>query len=185
MPVVTKSIDQAAAHITSEGHSWSNGLGIGAGPITFAFRSTAGTDNATTFSRFSAAQIAAAEEVLDLWSDVANISFNRVGGAGYSNNATMLFANYNNPDDGAAAYAYYPDPDDTGVECAARRCVGRLEFHNATTMSRSAPAASRPCSTRSATPSVSSIRATTMPAPTSRSPMTATPNTSRTPRSTR
>ena len=115
MPVVTKSIDQAAEHITSEGHSWSNGLGTAAGPITFGFRSTAGTENAATFTRFSATQMAAAEDVLDLWSDLANVSFDRVGGTGYSNKATMLFANYNNPNDGAAAYAYYPDPDDTGA----------------------------------------------------------------------
>ena len=111
MPTVTKSIDQAAAQITGEGHSWSDGLGIAAGPITFAFRSTAtGSDNEETFSRFSATQIEAAEEALDLWSDVANISFTRVGGTGYSNNASILFANYVNPNDGAGAYAHYPIP---------------------------------------------------------------------------
>src|SRR5262245_8393617 len=110
MPSVTKSIDQAARQITRDGHSWGESLGQAFGPITFAFRSTGtGSENEDTFSRFSTAQIAAATEALNLWSDIANISFTRVGGTGYSNNATILFANYNNPDDGAGAYAHYPE----------------------------------------------------------------------------
>ena len=43
---------------------------------------------------------------MDLWSDVANISFTRVGGTGYSNNATILFANY----DKAETMARVPTP---------------------------------------------------------------------------
>jgi serralysin len=109
MPSVTKSIDQAAAHITRGGYSWSDALGQAAGPITFAFRSSgSGNENEPGFSPFTAYQMAAAEMSLDLWSDLANISFTRVGGAGYSNKATMLFGNYNLTGDGAAAHAYYP-----------------------------------------------------------------------------
>jgi len=121
-PIIHKSIDQAAAHITRDGHSWSDQLGSPAGPITFAFRSTgAGSEKEDSFSRFSTAQIAAAEEALDLWSDVANVSFSRVGGTGYSNNATILFANYDEgeEDDGAAAFAHYASPGSTASSNAA------------------------------------------------------------------
>jgi len=113
-PVITKTIDQAATHLTRSGSSWSNSLGTAAGPITFAFRSTGtGSEQEATFSRFSADQIVAAEAALELWADAANITFTRVGGTGYSNSATILFANYVDPDDGAGAYAYYPSPGAT------------------------------------------------------------------------
>ncbi len=108
-PTISKTITQAGRHITRDDRSWGGDLGDAEGPISYAFRSTGGgSENADTFSRFSAAQIAAAEEALGLWSDVANITFSRNGGSGYSNTGTMLFANYEDPDDGASAYAYYP-----------------------------------------------------------------------------
>ena len=110
-PTVSKTITQAA--ITSRGTMYPGAAtsAMSAGPISYAFRSTGtGSEHSDTFSRFSAAQIAATEEVLGLWSDVAEITFSRVGGSGYSNSATMLFANYDqgDPDDGLAAYAYHP-----------------------------------------------------------------------------
>ncbi len=116
-PFISKSIDQAAVQLTRGNRSWSDELGTPAGPITFAFRSTAAEENADSFTRFSADQITAAEEALNLWSDVANISFNRVGGTGYSNNATILFANYDEGEksDGRSAYAVPPHPDGTAA----------------------------------------------------------------------
>ena len=110
-PVITKSIDQAGHYITRENHSWGSELGTAVGPISFAFRSTAGDENADTFTQFSADQIVAAERALDLWSDVANVTFNRVG-SGYSDNATILFGNYDegDEDDGMSAYAHYAHP---------------------------------------------------------------------------
>ena len=110
-PTVSKTINQAATQITRDEESWSGDLGESAGPITYAFRSTGGgSEHSDSFTRFSAAQIAATEEILRLWSDVAEITFSRVGGAGYSNSATMLFSNYDqgDEDDGYAAYAYHP-----------------------------------------------------------------------------
>src|SRR6185436_4520288 len=124
MPSVTKSIDQAATHITRDERSWSSELGDPASRITFAFRATgAGSENEATFSRFSADQIAAAQEALGLWSDVANVTFVRnFGAAGfpsYSDNGTILFANYIGVDDGAGAYAHYPSPGATASNADA------------------------------------------------------------------
>jgi serralysin len=124
MPSVTKSIDQAAVHVTRDGHSWSSELGAPAARITFAFRATAaGSDNEATFSRFSADQIAATQQALGLWSDVANVTFVRnfgaVGFPAYSDNGTILFANYNGGDDGRGAYAHYPFPGATASDANA------------------------------------------------------------------
>jgi hypothetical protein len=67
------------------------------------------------FSRFTEAQIAAAELVLRLWSDVANITFVRVGQgavgeAAYTDQASILFGNYSSGVEGASAFAYLPSP---------------------------------------------------------------------------
>ncbi|HYD88361.1 MAG TPA: M10 family metallopeptidase C-terminal domain-containing protein, partial [Vitreimonas sp.] len=114
--------DQAALQLTRHNVSWSFDLGS---PVTvsYGFRSTAPfsmPDDTAGFSRFSAAQIAAAELALQLWSDVANITFVRVGsgttGEGaYTNNATILFSNYSSGAEGASAFAYYPWPTQTGA----------------------------------------------------------------------
>ena len=112
------TIDEAAQQLTRDGHSW-NGPGVTgtAANVTFAFRSTQPLvmpDNGAVggFNRFTEAQIEATLEALASWSDVANITFTRVGTgegeAAYSNEATMLFSNYTTGADGAAAFAYYP-----------------------------------------------------------------------------
>ncbi|MFT3726808.1 MAG: M10 family metallopeptidase C-terminal domain-containing protein [Terricaulis sp.] len=107
------SLSQIAAQITRDGNTWNTSLGTSL-TITYAFRSTApGTmPNGTGgFSRFTAVQIAAAEQALHYWAEVANITFVRVGagtsGAGaYSNNATILFGNYSTGAPDAAAFAF-------------------------------------------------------------------------------
>jgi len=116
------SWDQAAAQLTRAGVSWSFSLGQPA-TVTYGFRATAPAtmpSDTGGFSVFSAAQIAFTEALLQLWSDVANITFVRVGtgteGAGaYSNSATMLFGNYSTGAEGASAFAYYPWPTSTGA----------------------------------------------------------------------
>jgi len=70
-------------------------------------------DDTSGFSRFSTTQINATELALQSWSDVANITFTRVGSgtsgsSAYSNSATILFGNYSSGAEGAAAFAYYP-----------------------------------------------------------------------------
>jgi len=105
------SWEEAAIQISRTGASWSTAFNTPA-VVTYAYRSTApGTmpDGTSGFSRFNAAQITAAEACLAAWASVANIVFQRVNdGDGYSNNATMLFANYSSGQAGAAAFAYRP-----------------------------------------------------------------------------
>ncbi|HYC67384.1 M10 family metallopeptidase C-terminal domain-containing protein [Brevundimonas sp.] len=101
----------AGAQITRSNMSWATGLGQAA-VVTYAFRATASTmpTDTTGFSQFNNFQIAATELALAAWSDVANITFNRVTDTGsqYSDNATILFGNYASGQDGAAAFAYLP-----------------------------------------------------------------------------
>jgi Ca2+-binding RTX toxin-like protein len=103
--------DQAAAQLTRDSNGW-GGLG-NAAVITYGYRasiSPANMPNGTTgFVAFTAEQIAITEQILDLWSDVARITFVLVDdGGGYTNNATMLFANYSSGLAGASAFAYFP-----------------------------------------------------------------------------
>ncbi|TPW02563.1 MAG: sapA, partial [Alphaproteobacteria bacterium] len=118
--------DQAAAQLTRDGYTWSAVQGASV-TISYAFRSTEPVtmpEGVGGFVRFNAAQIAAAEAALALWSDVANITFVRVGsgtsGEGaYANNATILFANYTTETDSAAGFAYLPSPGQTAASNAA------------------------------------------------------------------
>ena len=105
------SSTDAGAQITRTNQSWSSALGTAA-TVTYAFRdsvTTMPTDTAG-FSQFNSAQIAAGVLAFAAWSDVGNITFQRVQDAGseYSNNATILLANYSSGQDGAAAFAYLP-----------------------------------------------------------------------------
>jgi serralysin len=114
------STTDAGSQITRTNQSWSAGLGQAA-TVTFAFRMSAATMPTDTagFSQFSAQQITVALQSMAAWSDVANITFNRVSDAGsdYSNNATILFGNYASGQSGAAAFAYLPGgmPGATGA----------------------------------------------------------------------
>lgn len=111
----SKTIDQAGLHLIGGAPGWSAALGV-AYTVTYAFRSTAPSampEGTGGFNRFNAAQIAQAELALLAWSDVANITFARVGsgtsGEGaYSNSASILLGNYSSGAAGAAAFAYYP-----------------------------------------------------------------------------
>lgn len=93
--------DQVADKIATTG--WSTAA---TSPISYAYRSSNSTDPG--FARFNAAQIQATELALDLWSDVANISFQRVtsNGTAYSNSATILFST--DTDSGGYGWAYFP-----------------------------------------------------------------------------
>jgi serralysin len=112
--------DETAAQLTRSGNSWSFTLATPAS-VTYAFRSSgAGMPSGVSgFQPFNAAQIAAAEAALQLWSDVANITFTRVAPGGYSNSATILFGNYTNETEPASAFAFLPSPGATGAGSAA------------------------------------------------------------------
>ncbi len=108
----------AGAQITRSNLTWAAGIGQAA-TVTFAFRGeqpgtgtspgTMPTDTAG-FSSFTALQISQTLLALASWSDVANITFQRVQEAGteFSSSATILFGNYSSGADGAAAFAYLP-----------------------------------------------------------------------------
>lgn len=112
----------AANQLTRTGNSWAFSQGQPA-TVTYAFRATAPSsmpDGTGGFQPFTAAQILAAEAALELWSDVANITFVRVGsgstGSGaYSNSATILFANYLTETDPASGFAFMPSPGQTAA----------------------------------------------------------------------
>lgn len=103
------SWDEAAIQIADD--SWATSYGAGT-TVTYSYRSSAPTqmpDGTSGFSRFSLAQIEAAEASLAAWASVANITFVRVNdGDGYSNNAAIVFGNYSNGAAGAAAFAFTP-----------------------------------------------------------------------------
>jgi serralysin len=101
-----------AAGIIDSDLAWNTTPG-NAAVVTYSFRAsaasyTAGGSNIATFTPLTAAQIAVYEELLALWSSVANITFQRVNPGGYSNDATMVIGNYTDATDGAGAFAYYP-----------------------------------------------------------------------------
>ncbi|WP_141653055.1 M10 family metallopeptidase C-terminal domain-containing protein [Phenylobacterium immobile] len=109
------TVDQAADQIVRGEPGWSSALGVGF-TVTYAFRATAPgemPEDATGFTRFNSQQIAQAELSMLAWSDVANISFVRAGAglsgeSAYSDQASILFANYTNGVEGAVAFASYP-----------------------------------------------------------------------------
>jgi serralysin len=114
------SWDQAALQITREGATWNNDVQGAPVVVTYAFRSTAPArmpSDTAGFERFSAVQIDAAEAALQALAQVSNIQFVRVGSGAsgdgaYSNNAAILFGNYNSGEAGAAAFAYLPQSGD-------------------------------------------------------------------------
>ena len=114
---ISFTIDQAAAQLTRENNGWGFGDGHAA-TVTYAYRADAPSSmpsDTAGFSEFSPAQIAQTELALKAWSDVANITFLRVGSgsgtngpAAYSDTATILLGNYSSGEDGASAFTYLP-----------------------------------------------------------------------------
>lgn len=103
---------QMAAGVVDTEQSWSATPGSGA-TVTYAFRQTVSgardaSGAAVPGSQLTAAQQAAVQSALGMFGDVANLTFTQVNPGGFSDNATMLFANYTSTTDGAGAYAYYP-----------------------------------------------------------------------------
>jgi len=115
------TIDQAATRLTGGEAGWGGILGQAA-TVTYAYRADAPSNMPTDtggFSPFNAAQIAQTELALTAWSDVANITFTRVGSGttadtAYSNNASILFGNYSTGEEGSSAFGYYPGSRSAG-----------------------------------------------------------------------
>jgi hypothetical protein len=131
---VHKTTLEAGLQITRAGHHWGTWLGAAAGPISFGFRtsaapySVAGSD-ISGFSILSPAEQAAARAALGSWAEAANISFLDLG---YSNDATIEFANYYDPSDGAGAFAFFPGS--TSATAAAGDVFLNLAFVSTTSL---------------------------------------------------
>jgi len=112
---ISFTIDQAANQLIRGAAGWSGVLGAGT-TVTFAFRADAPAqmpDDTGGFTPFSSAQIDQALLALKAWSDVANVTFVRVGSGdtgplAYSDNATILFGNYSTGSAGSAAFTFFP-----------------------------------------------------------------------------
>lgn len=108
------SVEQAAANLI-RGAQWAGHVQGEALNLTYAFRASAPAvmpRDLAGFSSLTADQIQMAEEALAGWSDVANITFERIkdDGSEYSNSAdaTILIGGYNQGAAGEGAFAYGP-----------------------------------------------------------------------------
>jgi serralysin len=110
--VAKTSLTTAGAGDHISGPSWNGDYGQPL-TITYAYRSSGDVppdSGVSGFSRFTAPQIVAAERAFLAWSDVAEVHFQRVDdGTGYSNNATILLADYNT--NLYSGFTYLPDKD--------------------------------------------------------------------------
>ncbi|MEC5322339.1 M10 family metallopeptidase C-terminal domain-containing protein [Aurantimonas sp. A3-2-R12] len=79
-----------------------------AATVTWGVRATGSGRNAEPLEILTAAQTAATQQGLGMFSDVAGLTFQQVNPGGTTDSATMLFAGYTSTTDGAGAYAYYP-----------------------------------------------------------------------------
>jgi serralysin len=129
----------AGAQITRHGYHWGSALGSATGPITFGFRSSAPTYNSTsnersTFSAFSAQEVAAAEYAMQMWAHLANISFSEVNPGGYTNSATILFGNYFSNTDNAQAFAYFPSSNNQNFSSAQGDVWLNIKYEHTTNL---------------------------------------------------
>lgn len=118
------TLADAAAQISRANAPWGAAVGQ-ATTVTYAFASE-NPGNQTDvggWSRLSAGQMTAVNLALLAWSDVANITFQRVGSgssgdAAYSNNATILLNNFLTGQSAkdSAAYAYAPGDRSSGSQ---------------------------------------------------------------------
>lgn len=77
--------------------------------LTYSFRDTMTYASANgTFSKCTAAEMAAVSAILNLYSEVCNLTFTQVVPGGYSNSGKLVIANYTQPTSAAGAYAYLP-----------------------------------------------------------------------------
>ena len=100
--------------------SWSGAPGAGT-TVTYGFRQSTPTytvnghpTTQSSFTQLTATEIAAVHSIMQFWSDISGIQFTEVNPGGYTDNATILFGNYNDPNDGAGAFAFYPSGSASG-----------------------------------------------------------------------
>jgi Ca2+-binding RTX toxin-like protein len=112
---------QAGAQITRANLHWGPGVGQPAGNVSFGFRAGVPTyndpdhNNLATFSQVTATQMTAARMSMLMWADVAGITFTEINPGGYTDAATILFANYFSATDATGAYAKFPGTPANGA----------------------------------------------------------------------
>ena len=94
--------------------SWAGSPGTSV-TVTWGIRTTGpggtaydASGNPTPYIVPSAAQIAAAQDVMAMFDGISGLSFTQVNPGGTTDSATMLFGAYSSGSDGAGAFAYYP-----------------------------------------------------------------------------
>lgn len=113
-PKPSFTTSQAAVQITRDNVSWSHEPGQGLTGLTYGFRSTRpqdgyANDDGKTFSRVNEQQREASIKAVTAWADVANITFAAVDPTGFTDDATILIANFEaGVASKSAAHAYAP-----------------------------------------------------------------------------
>ena len=108
---VSYGVELGAAELYRPAASWASGA---AAPVhlTYGFRASGPADDAdgsrVPFHKVTAAQMDAVAAALGNYSDVANLTFERVNPSGFTNSATILVGQYTSTTDGAGAYANFP-----------------------------------------------------------------------------
>jgi serralysin len=101
--------NEMGAGLLDSNYSWTQTPGTGV-TVTYGFRSSAAhydaNFNIESFSRMTWQQIEAVEQALAIISEVSGIKFQRVNPNGYTDNATILFANFTDWADDIAAYHF-------------------------------------------------------------------------------
>ncbi len=116
---VSYGVELGAAELYREGLSWAADA---ATPVhlTYGFRSQGPAYDAdlnpVAFHQATTAQMAAVAGALANYSDVANLTFERVAPDGYTNDATFLIGQYTSTTDGAGAFANFPGSTDATSE---------------------------------------------------------------------
>ena len=130
------STEMGAGVLYGDGSSWADTPATAVN-LTWGVRQSGpahdASGNATGFITLSAVQIAATQQALGNYSDVAQISFTQVAAGTTTNSATILVGAYDSTTDGAGAYAYFPGGT------AAGNVAGDLWINNDSVSANSIP----------------------------------------------
>lgn len=114
-PTVSLTTPQAAVQIARGNYSWSAGLGQEPTPVTYGFRASRppesyGDGEAASFAQVNDAERTAFIKAIKEWQSIANITFTPVDvdQDKFTDQATILIANWTDPKKSASAHAYYP-----------------------------------------------------------------------------
>ena len=112
---VSYGVALGAAELYRPGLSWATDAAT-AVHLTYGFRDTGPAKDAdgafAAFSHTTLAQMKSVGAALANYSDVANLTFERINPDGFTNDATILIGNYTSNNDGAGAFANYPGQSD-------------------------------------------------------------------------